>query len=269
VDVQLLASIARGRAPVKRVSTKVSRRYDLLAMGPRTGRLLLVSVALSMLLAAPAAGRLRVLARWNITISGSIRHSWSLPDAAPCHATGSGSVTASFASTHAERITIADNGFGPGDISWDGFFRIRGTITATDGRTRNPPDPGASCDTSVPVPDKRACGSRHFHTGLAIDAPLGTERRGYVLTDNGSFTTPAVNAPEGVEDCERDGFESFAFVGSGGAPASRDLVLPGYPTAARLASRRGRIVIAVSQNRRFVSTAVTVRRVKIVLTRVG
>jgi hypothetical protein len=231
--------------------------------------MLLVSVALSMMLAAPAVGRTRVLARWNITISGSIRHGWSLPDAAPCNATGSGSVTASFASTHAERITIADNGFGPGDISWDGFFRIRGTITATDGRTRNPPDPGASCDTSLPVPDKRACGSRHFHTGLAIDAPLGTERRGYVLTDNGSFTTPALNAPDGVEDCERDGFESFAYIGLGAPPGSRDLQLPGYPTAAQLGSRRGRIVIAVSQHRRFVSTAVTVRHVKIVLTRVG
>ena len=27
-----------------------------------------------------------------------------------------------FASVHPERITIADNGFGPGDITWNGVF---------------------------------------------------------------------------------------------------------------------------------------------------
>jgi hypothetical protein len=239
-------------------------------MGTRTRRVLLAAVALTVMLAAPADGRLRVLARWKVTISGSVRHSWSLPDSAPCHATGDGSVSAHFASTRAERITIADNGFGPGDISWNGVFRqISGTITAVDGRTGNPPKPDATCDTTAAVPDTRACGTRRFHTGLAVEMPLGTGRRGDVLTDSGSFTTPALNAPEGVEDCERDGFQSFAFIGVGARPGSEHLKLPGYPSAARLSASPRRIVVAVSERRRFVPTAVTVRRVKIVFTRVG
>jgi hypothetical protein len=235
----------------------------------RSGCVLLVLVALSVVLGAPADGKLRVLARWEVTITCTVRHSWSLPDSAPCQATGDGSVSAQFASAHPERLTIADNGYGPGDTSWDQVFHdIDGTITAVDRRTRNPPAAGATCDTSVPVPDRRACGTRHFHTGLAVEAPLGA-RHGYVLTDSGSFTTPALNAPNGAEDCERDGFQSFAFIGATARPGSEDLPLPGYPSDAALGSRHGRIVVTVSQTRRFVATAVTVRRVRIVFTRIG
>lgn len=238
-------------------------------MRRRSGCVLLVLAAFSVVLATPADGQERVLARWNVTITGSVRHSWSLPDSEPCQATGDGSVSAQFASTRAERITIAENGFGPGDVSWDQIFHhIRGTITAVDRRTRNPPNPGATCDTDVPVPDTRACGRRRFNTGLAVEAPLGTRHR-YVLTDNGSFTTPALNAPNGVQDCERDGFESFAFINSTARPGSEDLPLPRYPSDAALGSRHGRIVVSVSQTRRFVATAVTVRRVRIVFTRIG
>jgi hypothetical protein len=238
-------------------------------MGRCFGCVLLAVVAFSVLPATGADGRPQVLARWKVTITGSVRHSWSLPDSAPCDATGGGSVTARFASTRAERISIADNGFGPGDISWDGIFHhISGTITAADGRTRNPANPGDECDTTVPVPDTRACGTRRFHTGLAVETPLG-RRRSYVLTDNGSFTTPALNAPDGVQDCERDGFQSFAFITGRVAPGSEDLALPHYPSDAQLSSRHGRIVIAASQARRFVATAVTVRRVRLVFTRVG
>ena len=210
-------------------------------------------LALSVVLATRADGRTRVLAHWKVTITGSVRHSWSLPNSEPCQATGMGSVSAQFTSTRAERITIADNGFGPGDISWDQVFHhISGTITAVDARTRNPPGSGDTCDTSVPVPDTRACGRGRFHTGLAVESPLGARRR-YVLTDNGSFTTPALNAPEGVQDCERDGFQSFAFVGDTARPGSEDLALPRYPSDAELSSRHGRIVVTASQTRRFVA----------------
>jgi hypothetical protein len=239
------------------------------AMGRRSGCVLLALMAFSVAFATQADGRERVLARWTVTVTGSVRHSWSLPDSEPCQATGSGSVSAHFASARPERITIADNGFGPGDISWDQVFHhISGTITAVDGRTRNPPDPGDTCDTSDPVPDTRACGSRRFHTGLAVESPLGARRR-YVLTDNGSFTTPALNAPEGVQDCERDGFQSFAFISGAARPGAEDLTLPRYPSDAALGSRHGRIVVVASQTRRFVATAVTVRRVRLVFTRVA
>ena len=239
-------------------------------MGRRSGCALLVVLALSVALATRADGRTRVLARWTVTITGSVRHSWSLPDSEPCQATGNGSVSARFASTRAERITIADNGYGPGDISWDQVFHhISGTITAVDGRTRNPPDPGQTCDTTVPVPDTRACGTRRFHTGLAVESPLVPRRRSYVLTDNGSFTTPALNAPDGVQDCQLDGFDSFAFISGRARPGSEDLPLPRYPSDAQLGARHGRIVVTASQTRRFVATALTVRRVRLVFTRVG
>ncbi len=205
-----------------------------------------------------------------MTITGSVRHTWSLPDSEPCQASGDGSLSATFASTHAKRITIANNGFGPADILWNGVFNnITGTITAVDGRTRNPPADGQDCDTAVPVPDKRACGTRHFHTGLAVLMPLRTVRRSYVLTDSGSFTTPALNAPHGVADCELDGFDSFAFIGTDAKPGAEDLRLPGYPSAARLgSSHRRRIVVSVSQSHRWVHSAVTVRKVKLIFKRV-
>ena len=168
------------------------------------------------------------------------------------------------------RLAIADNGSGPGDISWDQVFHhISGTITAVDGRTRNPPSPGQTCDTSAPVPDTRVCGTRHFHTGLAVESPLIPRRRSHVLTDNGGFTTPALKAPEGVQDCQLDGFESFAFISGRVRPGSEDLPLPRYPSDAQLGARHGRIVITVSQTRRFIAMAVTVRRVRLVSTRVG
>jgi hypothetical protein len=240
-------------------------------MGTGVARVLLGVAACLMLEAQAADARTHVLARWKVTISGTVRHTWSLPDSEPCQPSGDGSISAHFASARPKRITIADNGFGPGDISWNGVFgNIAGTITAVDGRTRNPPEPGQDCDTSSPVPDKRSCGTRHFHTGLAVLMPLRTVRHSYVLTDSGSFTTPALNAPNGVEECERDGFDSFAFIGIDAKPGAEDLRLPGYPSPARLASsHRRRIVVSTSQSHRWVRSAVTVRKVKLVFTRVG
>ena len=231
-------------------------------------RALIVGVACCAIGAQPAAARTRVLAHWKVAVRGSIRHTWSLPDSEPCQATGDGFLTARFRSTHPQRITIADNGFGLGDITWNGVFgNIRGTITAVDRRTRNPPLDGQTCDSFPPVPDTRACGTRHFHTGLAVLMPLRTVRRRYVITDSGSFTTPALNAPDDVEDCERDGFNSFAWIGDQPRPGAEDLRLPGYPTPARLATRhRHRIVVSVTQRHRWVRSAVTVRHVRIVFT---
>jgi hypothetical protein len=231
-------------------------------------RVLVVGAVCGALYAPAAGARTDVLARWQVTVSGSVRHSWSLPDSEPCQASGDGFVSARFASVHPKRITIADNGFGPGDITWNGVFNnIKGTITAVDGRTRNPPQDGQDCDNSAPVPDTRACGTRHFHTGLAVLMPLRTVRDRYVITDSGSFTTPALNAPDGVQDCERDGFNSFAEIGLTAKPGAEDLRLPGYPTAARLGSgARHRIVVSVSQTHRWVASAITVRHVRLVFT---
>ncbi len=228
-----------------------------------------MTAACCAIVAAPAcAARLRILAHWNVTITGTVTHEWSLPDAEPCQATGDGSLSAHFKSVRPQRITIANNGFGPGDISWNGIFHIHGKITAVDSRTRNPADPGQDCESGTPVPDTRACGTRPLHTSLLVEMPLRTVRRTFDLTDDGSFTTPALNAPEGVQDCERDGFDSFADIGVAARPGSEDLPMPGYPSAARLGSAHAhRIVVSASQHRRFVSSAQTFRQVKIVFTR--
>ena len=109
-------------------------------MGSGVGRVLLGVAACCAIAAQPAGAQTRILAHWKVTITGSVRHTWSLPDSEPCQASGDGSLSAAFASTHAKRITIANNGFGPADILWNGVFNnIAGTITAVDGRTRNPP----------------------------------------------------------------------------------------------------------------------------------
>lgn len=215
----------------------------------------------------PAEAKLRVLAHWKVTISGSVRHQWTLLDPEPCHASGDGSVSARFASTRAERITIADNGYGVGDFSWDGRFHVRGKITGLDARTRNPPDPGEDpCETFEPVPDTRACGTRRLNDGLSVEPPLG-RRRGYTLADNGNFSN-ALTPPDGVTNCELGSFISFAAIANGGSPGRQELKLPGYPTAAKLASRHGKIVVTASQRRHFIATAETTRQVRLVFTRV-
>jgi hypothetical protein len=220
--------------------------------------------------AAPAGAGERILAHWTVTVSGSIRHTWSLPDSAPCHAAGDGFVTVRFATRHPERITIADNGYGPGDITWnDEFANIVGTLTAVDARTENPPPVQSSCYDTEPVPDTRSCGTYQFHSGLSLDEPNNPGRGQYRLTDFGNFTNAAHRGSRRVEDCETGGFVSFAWIGDdpkrvGGI---QDIKLPGYPTAAQMATRRGRIVISVTQRHRWVPDTLTVRHVRVVLTR--
>lgn len=229
--------------------------------------MIIVAIALSVALAGPAEAQAGVIAHWKVTISGSVRHDWTLVNPAPCHASGSGSVSAHFASKRAARITIADNGYGPGDVSWDGVFHIRGQITGRDDRTRNPPDPGESpCDEFEPVPDTRGCGTRRLDDALSVEIPL--RGRVYKLTDFGNFGND-LTAPNGVADCERGSFVSFATITNGGSPGRQALKLPGYPTPAALASRHGKIVVTESQRRHFIPTAVTIRRVRIVFTRTG
>jgi hypothetical protein len=245
----------------------------------RTYRSSLAVLALGLALlavlipAAPAGARERILAHWKLTLSGTIRHTWSLPDAAACHPTGDGFVTVRFATTHPERITIGDNGYGPGDISWnDEFSNIAGTLTAVDARTENPPPPGqSSCDDTEPVPDTRSCGTYHFHSGLSVDEPPSSGFPGARLTDFGNFTNAAHTRSRRVEDCETGGFVSFAWIGDDPKQIenAEDIKLPGYPTAAQLASRHGRIVISVTQSHRWVPRTLTVRHVRLVFTRVG
>jgi hypothetical protein len=244
----------------------------------RGHRLSVAVLALGLLVAAaiapaePAGASERILAHWTLTLTGTIRHTWSLPDPRPCGPTGNGYVSVRFKTTHPERITIGDNGYGPGDITWnDEFNNIAGTLTAVDARTENPPPPDqSSCYDTAPVPDTRSCGTYHFHSGLSVDEPLGRRgNRAYRLTDFGNFTNAAHSGSRRVEDCETGGFVSFAWIGDSVEPAAEQLKLPGYPTAAQLASRHGRIVIAVAQSHHWFAHTLTVRHVRLVFTRVG
>jgi hypothetical protein len=251
-------------------------QYDPPVMGPgRSSRAPRGAFALAFVVAvivassAPASASERVLSRWTLTVSGTIRHTWSLPDSTPCLATGDGSVSVRFATTHPERITIADNGYGPGDISWnDELTNIAGTLTATDSRTRNPPAPVESSCSGGPVPDTRSCGTYHFHSGLFLAEPVRPRRSEYELADLGNFTQAAHSGSRRAENCETDGFHSFAYIGSEAKAGAEDLKLPGYPTPAQMVSRHGRIVISVTQTHRWVPGTLTVRNVRVVLTRV-
>jgi hypothetical protein len=237
-------------------------------LGPRIGLAAAVLIVASAASAGQATARPHVLARWNVTISGSVTHNWTLTDSTPCAPSGSGSVSVRFASAHSQHIAIADNGFGLGDVSWNGVFNnINGTITATDNRTRNPPAFAQECDSSAPVPDIRACGTKQFrNVALMIESPLTSARRhGYAL-EGGGFPTPALNAPEDVHDCELDGFRAFSYIFEG-IPKTQSLELPGYPSLAELRSRHGTIVVSASQSHRFIASALTVRQARLVFTR--
>jgi hypothetical protein len=232
-------------------------------MIPRSRSVIALALTLAMAGALAADAGARVVAHWKVTIAGSVRHDWTLLDSSPCQASGSGSVNARFSSVHPEHITIADTGYGPGDTSWDGVFRLHGTITAHDDRTRNPPDPGEQCSPEM-VPDTRACRTAPLKDALNVQPPLGRQH-GYALGNWGNFTN-ALTPPDGVADCEFGGFISFALFLHGGA--NQDLKLPHYPSDSVLASRHARITLNVSQTHHFLPNTTTVRKVTIVFTRV-
>jgi hypothetical protein len=229
------------------------------------GAVLLVAAA-SVFLAAAAGASTRVLAHWKVTIKGTVRHTWSLPSSEPCDATGDGSVRASFHSVAPERITIADNGFGAADTTWTQIFQpIKGSVTAVDNRTRNPPPADGSCDAG-PVPDTRACGTRQIDTNLFVESPLGDARL-YRL-EGGDLTRGFIGKGNAA-DCETDGLQDFSSITGANGRSHQPFELHGYPTDARLASAHGPIVVSVSQTRRFNPTSETFREVRIVFTRVS
>jgi hypothetical protein len=142
-------------------------------------RALIVGVACCAICAQPAASRTRVLAHRKVAVRGSVRHSWSRPDSEPCQATGDGFLSARFQSTHPQRTTVADNGFGLGDITWNGVFgNIRGTITAVDRRTRNPPLDGQTCDSFAWIGDQPRPGAEDLRLpGYPTPARLASRHR--------------------------------------------------------------------------------------------
>jgi hypothetical protein len=219
-----------------------------------------------MALAPAASAGTRVLAHWKVTLDGSVRHTWSLRTSEPCQATGDGSLRAQFHTVRPEQITIADNGFGPGDTTWNQIFEpIRGTVTAVDNRTRNPPPLGGSCDAG-PVPDTRACGTRKLHTNLFVLSPLGRRHR-YEL-DGGDLTHGFIGKGNAA-DCETDGLHEFTSITGANGRSGQPFELPGYPTDARLASAHGPIVVSVAKTNRFNPTSETFRKIKVVFTRVS
>lgn len=236
------------------------------SMLARVGLAIVAATALSIALAVPADAKLRVLAIWKVTISGSVRHDWTYLDPDPCMASGSGWVSARFAGVRAERITIADSGFAVGDFSWGGSFDVRGKITAVDARTRNPPGPSGECVNPGPVPDTRGCVTRRLSSGVTVLPPLQGVRRGYFL-DGDTFSN-ALDQPDGILDCELGGFTGFAMITGDANTQGQELRLPGYPTVAKLRSRRGKIVVNASQRRRFQANTTTTRQVRLVFTRV-
>jgi len=164
---------------------------------------------------APADAALRIYARWNVTARGSVTHTWSLTDSTPCHANGGGTTTVSFTSSRPGKIKIADNGYGLGDFSFDGTLKLKGTITALDNRTRNAPrsaDEPCDSDPTHPVPDTRWCKTVSFRDQLSVDQDAN--HRGRYIIDGGSFVNH-LNAPDGIGDCETDGFQGFAQIYGG------------------------------------------------------
>lgn len=225
-----------------------------------------LAVAGSGTLASPAAAKLRVLARYHVSISGSLHHVWTLPSSEPCAANGGGIDTVTFHSSRSPLSVIADNGFGVGDVRWGGVLPLIGSITLLDRRTRNPPAPGDEpcfVDPTHPVPDTRGCGTRRLHDALSVQPPIRGIRRHAVLTDYGNFTnTFNSHLPDDVADCETDGFKSFATFTF---TRKDELTLPHYPTARQLSTPH-RVKVSVARTDHFRPGTTTTRKVTITFT---
>ncbi len=219
---------------------------------------LAAAAALTFVTPASASG-LHVVARWNVTETGSLTHRWSEPSAEPCDPSGEGHVTVRFTSPRAGHIVIADNGYGLGDFGWNGNLRVRGTITAVDARVRNPPPPSSTCvDTGAPVPDTRGCGTARLSDLMQLEISTGRPVKHTIV---GANETNALAPPEGIPDCETGGLAGFSEVfGGHGSTAHQDLPIA-YPSSATLARRRGTFTVTAGDTRHFNGFSTTVRQI--------
>jgi hypothetical protein len=241
-------------------------------MGRMLARASLVA-ALGVVASAPSAqARLTVYARWNVSIAGSVTHTWSEPDSEECKATGSGSVKARFGSVRPGKIKIADNGYGVGDFGWSGALTVRGTIIAIDNRTRNGPDPGhqpCGVDPQSPVPDKRSCGTGRY-SRAKIFVSEDPFRRGHWNVEGGGAPADSIpSAGEDIPDCETGRYADFTQIYGGRSTADQMKLPIRYPTTAQLRSRKGSFSVTATQRRRFNTVSQTVRRVTLTFTRTG
>lgn len=204
---------------------------------------------------APAATP--VLARWKVTMHGSVRHDWSTHIPGACNATGDGHVTGRFASSRPVRIFIVRSAFN-GTLLQGGrlLFPTNGTIDLVDARTQNPPDPGDQPCGRV-EPDVSGCG--HFTTHDSV----------FVAVSN----TPGVRArvqggaDARVGDCETFGYETITHI-SGTDEHARQDVLIRYPTPRQLLTRHGRFSVEATDTHRYYPGTQTARHVVMTFTRV-
>lgn len=191
---------------------------------------------LAILVAAPAAlaaGGSTVLARFKWSVTGSMKHSWSITSGEPCAPVGSGRVSARFKASGRGAFKVSRNAYGT-TYDYDPQLTLRGKVTETDNTTQNPPEPGGVCTPT----DKSGCGTRKLKDGFGylqdvsgVGKPLE-----FVGTDFGNAFSAG--------DCEHGGFGDFGRVAGRNLPK----LYPGVPSAKKLA--RHRRTFSVTAHRR-------------------
>jgi hypothetical protein len=126
--------------------------------------------------AAPADAYFRNFGHWRVTVSGSLRQQWAFMNSGGCEIAGPGTGGAQFSGS--ARISLSYNSFRVRTRTtsyWGGGSEphLRGTASATDATTINPPEPGQRpCDPPPP----KACGSRPLRADAMADVGGSTRR---------------------------------------------------------------------------------------------
>jgi hypothetical protein len=223
------------------------------ASAPRRGtRAACLALMLLLLPGASVAGAARVVT-YHWTITGSLRHSWTMAAAGSCSPEGTGLVTASFHSRPQRAIKVF-TGHNVPLIDFNPDIAIVGQITATDNTTPLPdPDPTASPCRPI---DKSDCAQRPLPQGASLSLVPRPHR--WDLTGDNALNSDAT--------CNRGLLQDFTSLSD--SPSA--VLHPKIPSARTLFTRPRSRTIKLNDTRHDHAgpiTATTTRKLTIRLTR--
>ena len=188
-------------------------------------------VALVVAPAALAAGGSTVIARFKWSVTGSMKHTWSITNTDPCAPVGGGLVRATFTAPGRGAFKVVRNAYGT-TYDYDPQMNLRGKVTEIDNTTQNPPE--FAGDVCRPT-NKSGCGTRALKDGYGylqdvsgVGKPLE-----FMGTDFGNAFSAG--------DCEHGGFGDFGRINARYLPK----LYPGVPSPKKLAQRRKRFTLTV------------------------
>jgi hypothetical protein len=214
----------------------------------------ILAIVLLVAPAAFAAGGNTVLARFKWSVSGSLKHAWSISSTDPCAPVGDGLISATFTGKGRDALKVERNQYGT-TYNFDPQLNLRGKITEADNTTQNPPEAG---DSPCRPTDKSRCGTRALKDGFGYLEPGANN--GFLLDWEAVDFGNAFSAG----DCETGGFGDYGRVSGRFLPK----FYPGVPAPKALAKRHGRLVLrAKRRDSRNGGADVQTRTVTLTLTR--